>query len=161
MQKMWTDSITTALLGEESGHNNMTNIFLLNLERLDISNTSSFYQPVLCAWKSVLAIRRDSSQLYGEMGEGPLIYNRGPVEKCCQTQSGDWHQFSASTEQTIGVGGLLYFGTFRRMDLCLCGVEIKVLNRTSLVGVRESGESVCWHWGRLFKAARGLCTNLP
>lgn len=43
------------------------------LERLDISNTSSFYQSVLHAWTSALVIRRDSSQVYGVVGEEPLL----------------------------------------------------------------------------------------
>lgn len=74
MQKMWTQTALQLLCWVKNlGYNK--HIILLDLEKLDISNTSSFYQPVLCVWKSVLAIRRDSSLLYSKMGEGPLFYN--------------------------------------------------------------------------------------
>lgn len=76
-----------------------------------------------------MTIRRSNSQLCGKVGGEPLFYNpfiksklldsftlqqifcqspsneapwteiERPTEECCETQSGDWHPISTSTDQ--------------------------------------------------------------
>ena len=73
-QQPWTETACLLLRGV----NNLAydkHLFLLELDGMDVSQTSSFYQSVLRAWRTVLKVRRDCSQFYGTVGEEPLFHN--------------------------------------------------------------------------------------
>ena len=73
-QQPWTET-ASLLLCRVKNLAYDKHLFLLDLDGMDTSQTSSFYQSVLRAWRTVLNVRRDCSQLYGTVVEEPLFYN--------------------------------------------------------------------------------------
>ncbi|KAK0155421.1 Transposon TX1 uncharacterized protein [Merluccius polli] len=73
-KKPWTDTASLLLRGVRNLAYDK-HLFLLELDGVDISQTSVFYQSVLRAWRTVLKVRRDFSHFYGTVGEEPLFHN--------------------------------------------------------------------------------------
>ena len=73
-QQPWTETACLLLRGVSNLAYDK-HLFLLELDGMDFSQTSSFYQSVLRAWRTVLKVSRDCSQFYGTVGEEPLFHN--------------------------------------------------------------------------------------
>ena len=115
---VWTD-IACCLLRTIQGLEYDKHLFMLDLDKMDLSATTGFYQSVLRAWNKVLKPRWDGTQPYGKAGEEPLFYNpliqsrmlssaavervlvRAGIVKLADLRSGgDWKTAENLSEQT-------------------------------------------------------------
>lgn len=70
----WTE-VASVLLRQVENVNYDKHLFLLNLIGLNTSNTSVFYQSVLRVWTTTLRTRRESSGIYRNFEEEPLLHS--------------------------------------------------------------------------------------
>ena len=107
---------------------------------MDTSQTSSFYQSVLRAWRTVLKVRRDCSQLYGNVGEEPLFYNPAIQSRILSSVS---VQRILTTAGLTKLAGLRSAGQWKTAARLCQDTGIKSLRLMDKL-VEEGGEQTSW-----------------